>query len=622
MIDLASHAWDLWMSRMWLAIWQGGLLALAAYLVTRLVPRLSSRTRTVIWWCVCAKLLVTLIATTPIRLGLLPTAEPAAVIPSPAPVLANALPSRPAIVSLTPVSQAEFPWAGLAWTVWFVGFLVLAERLIRQHRDILELIQRSHPVSDPRLLDSMDKLATAMGLKQPVSLRSCVDLEAPLITGVRRPVIMFPASALGSLEESALKLALAHELAHLKRRDLLWSWVPILAHTCFWFFPASWLSLREYSQAREEACDADALRVMRGQPDTYARLLLAFGTCHQRWAAIAACGASPHFHHLKRRLTALQRFSADARDRATLAFAAVGALLLVPIHVVAREARFSQAIVAEAPSAPASPGPVPDIPPAPPPSVVPPVPPIPKLIVKEINLIGAIKVPADDLKGVMFTRVGGTFREEIFQRDLTILHLPYYDRGFIDVKIDNPPVSISADKRFIYISIKIEEGEAYSLGKLDFSGDLLVPKEGLGKLMTSREGELFNRSKLTQDISAITDIYLDQGYAFANITPLTQLHPEQRLVDLTFDILKGSQVYIERIDIRGNIKTRDKEIRREMLIYEGELFSGTGERRSKERVTALGLFETVEVQHKPGSDNAKVVVAVEVKEKANPAADK
>ena len=133
--------------------------------------------------------------------------------------------------------------------------------------------------------------------------------------------------------------------------------------------------------------------------------------------------------------------------------------------------------------------------------------------------------------------------------------------------------------------------------------------------MTSRRGELFNRSKLSRDIYAITDIYLDQGYAFANLTPLTQLHPEQRLIDLTFDIPKGNQVYIERIDIRGNIKTPDKEIRREMRIHEGELFSGTGERRSKEQVAALGLFETVEVQHKPGSDDSKVVITVEVKEK-------
>ena len=248
-----------------------------------------------------------------------------------------------------------------------------------------------------------------------------------------------------------------------------------------------------------------------------------------------------------------------------------------------------------------------------------------KVMVKEINLIGAIKVPPDDLKGVMFTRVGGylsfitgegTFREEAFQRDVTILQAAYYDRGFVDVKIEKPLVSMSSDKRYIYIDVKIVEGEAYTIGKLDFSGDLLVPKQSLGALMTSHEGELFNRSKLSQDIATITDLYLDKGYAYANITPLTQLHREERLVDLTFDIQKGNQVYVERIDIGGNTKTRDKVIRRELRIYEGELFSGTGERRSKERVTALGFFETVEVQHKPGSDDSKVVVTIDVKEKA------
>jgi len=140
--------------------------------------------------------------------------------------------------------------------------------------------------------------------------------------------------------------------------------------------------------------------------------------------------------------------------------------------------------------------------------------------------------------------------------------------------------------------------------------------------MTSREGDLFNRSKLGHDISAFTGVYLDQGYAYSNITPVTQVHPEKRLVDLTFDFQKGRKVYIERIDLVGNTKTRDKVIRRELRVYEGELFSGTGLRKNKERVTALGFFETVEVTHKPGSDDSKVVLQVEVKEKATPSANK
>jgi outer membrane protein insertion porin family len=248
-----------------------------------------------------------------------------------------------------------------------------------------------------------------------------------------------------------------------------------------------------------------------------------------------------------------------------------------------------------------------------------------KVMVKEINFIGASKVSPEELKGVMFTREGGylsfltgegTFREEIFQRDLVILQAAYYDRGFINVKVEKPLVSMSSDKRYIYITIKVEEGDAYKIGKLDFSGDLLVPKTVLAELLTTHSSELFNRSKLSRDISTITDLYLDRGYAYANINTLTQANVKDRIVDLTFDIQKGNQVYVERIDIGGNTKTRDKVIRRELRLYEGELFSGTGEKRSKERVTALGFFETVEIQHKPGSDDSKVVVTVDIKEKA------
>ncbi len=180
-----------------------------------------------------------------------------------------------------------------------------------------------------------------------------------------------------------------------------------------------------------------------------------------------------------------------------------------------------------------------------------------KVMVKSINFLGTSRVPASDLKAVMFTREGGwlsfltsegTYREEIFQRDLTIIQAVYYDRGFINVKVEKPTVSLSPDKRFIYITIKLEEGEAYSIGKLDFSGELLVSKDELKKMMTSHQHELFNRSKLARDINAFTDVYLDQG--------------------------------------------------------------------SKERVTALGFFETVDINHKPGSDDSKVVVQVEIKEKA------
>lgn len=248
-----------------------------------------------------------------------------------------------------------------------------------------------------------------------------------------------------------------------------------------------------------------------------------------------------------------------------------------------------------------------------------------KVMVKQVSFIGAEKVPPQELKEVMITREGGylsfltgegTYREEAFQRDLAVIQAAYYDRGYINVRIDKPTISLSADKRDIYINIKVTEGEPYDIGKIDYGGDLIVPKEQLAQRMTTVPGERFNRSKLSQDIVAITDVYYDAGYAYANINPVTSVNADAKTVDLTFDIQKGPQVTIERIDIIGNSKTRDKVIRREMRVYEGELYSGTGVRRSKDRVNALGFFETVDITQKPGSADDRIVLQVEVKEKA------
>ncbi|MFN0061352.1 MAG: outer membrane protein assembly factor BamA [Myxococcaceae bacterium] len=247
-----------------------------------------------------------------------------------------------------------------------------------------------------------------------------------------------------------------------------------------------------------------------------------------------------------------------------------------------------------------------------------------KVAVKEIQILGARQVDAAEIKSVMMTKEGsflsfltgeGTFREEMFQRDLAMIQAAYYDRGFINVKVDKPVITMSPDKRQIFISLYVEEGERYRIGALDFEGDLLLAKPVLDAKMTTRPGEWFNRSKLAADIAALTDIYYDDGYAYANITPQTRLAEGQNSVDIVFDIQKGKQVTVERIEITGNTKTRDKVIRRELRVYEGELFNGTQLRRSRDRVNALGFFETVEVTQRPGRDDAHMVVAVDVKEK-------
>jgi outer membrane protein insertion porin family len=248
-----------------------------------------------------------------------------------------------------------------------------------------------------------------------------------------------------------------------------------------------------------------------------------------------------------------------------------------------------------------------------------------KVMVKSISLIGAIKVPVDELKAQMLTKEGnylsfitqdGTYREEMFQRDLAVLEAAYYDRGYLNVKIEKPSVSLSPDKKLIFIDIRIEEGDPFRISKIDFSGDLLFPKEELFLQIYSRAGEYFSRQAIIHDDTALSEMYQDLGFAYANWSPETAIDPVAKTVALTFTVQKGKPQTVETISIVGNTKTRDRVIRRQMRIYEGELFRGSGVRVSKERITALGFFETVEINYKPGSDDNHVAVTVEVKEKS------
>lgn len=247
-----------------------------------------------------------------------------------------------------------------------------------------------------------------------------------------------------------------------------------------------------------------------------------------------------------------------------------------------------------------------------------------KVQVKEVRFIGNNRVPADDLLAVMQTRPGGylsfltsagTYQEEALQRDVQALQATYLDRGYVTVKIGRPSVALSPDRRFIYVTIPVEEGERYRIGQVKFAGQLLDQEPRLRKILRTGKGEWFNRSVVGQDLFALGDVYKDLGYAYANVTPLTDTDPANKTLDLTFEVQPGVVTTFERIEVVGNEKTRDKVIRRELRIYEGERFSGTGLKTSKQRVTALGFFETVEISTKRGSADDKIVALVEVKER-------
>jgi len=247
-----------------------------------------------------------------------------------------------------------------------------------------------------------------------------------------------------------------------------------------------------------------------------------------------------------------------------------------------------------------------------------------KVTVKEIRFVGNSAIRTDELKGAMITQEGtfwsflssaGTYREDAFARDEYVLQGLYYDRGYLYVKFGKAAIELSPDRRFIFITIPIEEGDPYDISKIDASGDLLEPKEKLLALVETRPGARFSKTILQRDLQVLADVYKDKGYAYANVTPDTDVHAENKTVDINFAFQKGNLVNIEKIEVVGNNKTRDKVIRREMRIREGDLYSGTGIRLSKARITALGYFDSVEINTRRGSADDKMVLEVTVKEK-------
>ncbi len=249
-----------------------------------------------------------------------------------------------------------------------------------------------------------------------------------------------------------------------------------------------------------------------------------------------------------------------------------------------------------------------------------------KVMVKRITFIGNEKVTDEDLKGVMQTKEGGwfsfisqtgTYRNEVFQRDMLIVQSYYLDNGYVKVKVGDPRVTLSPDKQFLYITVFVDEGEQYKIGKVEFSGDLIFDNDKLNRVLTTKEGEVFSRAKIARDIEdGLGDLYRDDGYAYVNVNPLTRANDEELTIDLNFEIEKGQKVYYERIDIVGNTKTRDKVIRRELFINEGELTNASRLKASKASINRLGYFDSVDITTAKGSDETKQVVIVRVAEKS------
>jgi outer membrane protein insertion porin family len=246
-----------------------------------------------------------------------------------------------------------------------------------------------------------------------------------------------------------------------------------------------------------------------------------------------------------------------------------------------------------------------------------------KVQVKKITFLGNEQLSDEQLSGIMATREGsyfsfltdfGNFQEEAFEADLQRLTAFYYNHGYVQVNVQRPSIRLSRDKRFLYITISVEEGEQYFAGGIDIKGDLISEKDELFKLVELEKGDVFDYGRMRQDIERVRDLYRNAGYAYVNVNPLTRINKETKIVDLTYDIQQGNKVYVGRIDIVGNRKTRDYVIRRELRIEEGELFSAAALDASKRQIQRLGYFDKVEVTTQRGARDDLINVLVQVNE--------
>jgi outer membrane protein insertion porin family len=245
--------------------------------------------------------------------------------------------------------------------------------------------------------------------------------------------------------------------------------------------------------------------------------------------------------------------------------------------------------------------------------------------IKQINIIGANAFKEKELLGLFVLQTpswmswytkNDQYSKQKLSGDLETLRSFYLDRGYLEFNVESTQVSISPDKQSIYITINIVEGEKYTVSSVKLAGELLVAEEELTKLVKLRPGDTYSRERLTETTKAISERLGNEGYAFANVNAAPELDKDKRQVAFTVFIDPGRRVYVRRVNIAGNTRTRDEVIRREMRQLESSWYDGAKINKSRTRIDRLGYFDevTLETPAAPTTTD-QVDVNINVKER-------
>ncbi|MGD8583321.1 MAG: outer membrane protein assembly factor BamA, partial [Gammaproteobacteria bacterium] len=237
-----------------------------------------------------------------------------------------------------------------------------------------------------------------------------------------------------------------------------------------------------------------------------------------------------------------------------------------------------------------------------------------KSLIKQINIIGNNVFDDETLLDEIqlgipsawaFLSEADEYSKPKLQADLETIRSYYLDRGYIKFNVDSTQVSITPDKKDIYVTINVSEGEKYTVSDVQLTGEMVINKNVLEQLISTRPGDTFSRKLMTQSQKAIEDRVGMTGYAFAKVSVLPQINEEDRTISLTYTLDPGKKAYVRRITFFGNFKTRDVVLRREMRLMEGSVLASDKLERSKIRIQRLSYVEEVELNTRPvpGTDN-------------------
>ena len=242
------------------------------------------------------------------------------------------------------------------------------------------------------------------------------------------------------------------------------------------------------------------------------------------------------------------------------------------------------------------------------------------LLIKKITFEGNRTFSDDELKDNMNTKEAwiipftsrGRLDPDVLTNDTALLSALYYDHGFVDHKIDEPIILTRGEG--LEVVVRIQEGQRYRVGAVKVGADLGGTPKRLLDDVTLTSGQIFRRSRLLNDVTALEQRYADRGYAFVEVSPVTRFDPAGRLVDVTYMIKRGPPVYFDQVKIAGNLKTRDKVIRRELEVTEKGRFSSAKVRESRNALLRTGFFKDVTVSTEKSEKKDRVDLLVKVEE--------